>query len=74
MKNFSEILIEGKSGGVKKVGKYWVDKNGNKWDVKNYNEKEAEKASKSLKGCKNCIDCEKCDGCDECKNCGSCKE
>lgn len=34
---------------IKKVGRYWVDKNGNKWDSYSYTQEEAEKMSKKMK-------------------------
>ena len=51
---------------MKKSGKYWVDKNGNRWNKIAYSESEAERLSKTLINSKNCVNSGylvNCDGC-----------
>jgi len=51
------------------INGYWVDKNDNSWNSKNYTKTEAIKYSKSLVNCKGCIDCYNCKGCVSCLDC-----
>ena len=50
-------------------GKYWIDKNGNRWNRIVYNEHEAERLSKTLINSKNCVNSEYLINCDVCNGC-----
>ena len=45
---------------MEKIGNYWIDKNGNKWDAGLFTEKQAEKISLTLINCTDCDNCYKC--------------
>ena len=57
---------------MKQINGYWVDENNNRWDIKIYTAKQAEKFSKSLVNCYNCDNCSYCDNCDNCDDCNCC--
>lgn len=57
---------------LRKINGYWVDKNNNRWDVNEYNYKDAKKISKSMIMCKNCTNCNKCYYCEDCFDCVYC--
>jgi hypothetical protein len=57
---------------MRKVGKYWTDKNNNVWDQAYYTKKKAIKASKTLKECYNCMNCTNCIDCNACSYCSGC--
>ena len=64
---------------MKKVGIYWIDKNGNKWSRDLYTRNTAQKFSETLENCTGCINCSNCcscsycEGCQQCRHCYACK-
>lgn len=38
-------------------GRFWVDKNNNKWNSRYFSKEEALEASKSLINCTDCVNC-----------------
>lgn len=57
---------------LKKINRYWVDENNNRWNIEIYTEEQAEKYSKSLVNCYNCINCINCRNCLNCNYCDNC--
>ena len=53
---------------------YWMDSNGNKWNMFKYTKKDAEKLSKTLIDCYDCKDCEHCYNCICCDTCTFCSD
>ena len=39
---------------IERVGWFWIDENGNKWNARYFSKEEALDSSKSLINCKNC--------------------
>lgn len=54
------------------VFSYYVDVNGNKWNVEAYTEEEAISLSKTLINCSDCVNSSNCLNCVECYNCTYC--
>lgn len=47
---------------------YWIDQNGNKWDVDLFTRKQAYRYSHSLENCEDCVNCIKCINCKNVKD------
>lgn len=53
---------------VERVGWFWIDENGNKWNARYFSKEEALDYSKSLINCENCINCYDSDNCRKCRD------
>lgn len=56
-------------------GVWWIDENGNKWNINDFSKENAEFYSETLFNCQHCVDSwdlEDCVSCTECDNCISC--
>lgn len=55
---------------MRRVGQYWVDSRGNKWDAEKYTREQALDAK--LINCTDCINCFRCINCHRCTQCSKC--
>jgi len=58
---------------MKNINGFWVDTNGNKWDMLRDSKHQAQRKSQTLVNCKNCTNCFECKNCENCTDSRNCK-
>lgn len=59
-------------------GVWWIDENGNKWNINDFSKENAEFYSETLFNCQHCVDswnltqCISCIECSDCTDCDNC--